>query len=208
MWCKIPSMSDDGRMSRRGILRGDWIKQIRKRGAELIAKEEEPSFNLLKPAGQTSRMDGFVHRPPHAVPESEFVVGCTKCDACLQACPPHAIFRTPEDEGIFAGLPIIDADTQPCLMCDDMPCVQACEAGVLRMDAPVAMGIAEIDSNTCLAFQGTVCTICVEHCPVEGAITMEAGLPIINSSSCTGCGVCVYVCPAVSPLGSAIHLHA
>ena len=202
-------MSDEKQnISRRGLLRGDWVKRICERGSKEIAKEKESEFVLKKPVGQSRRGDGFVHRPPHAVPESEFMVGCTKCDACLQACPPHAIFRTPESEGIHAGLPIIDASAQPCLMCDDMPCVPVCEAGVLRMDAPVAMGIAKIDSLTCLAFQGTVCTICVEHCPVEGAITMEAGRPIINSESCTGCGVCLYVCPAPSPTGCAIELES
>ena len=107
-------------MSRRGLLRGDWIKQIRARGVEEIEKEQEPEFQLKKPAGQASRNDGFVHRPPHAVTEPAFVAGCTKCDACIEACPPHAIFRTPESEGMLAGLPIIDADTQPCLMCDDL----------------------------------------------------------------------------------------
>ncbi|MBC8200454.1 MAG: 4Fe-4S dicluster domain-containing protein [Planctomycetes bacterium] len=197
-------MSDEKEnISRRGLLRGDWIKQIRERGAEEIANEQEPNFVLKKPSGQTPRNRGFIQRPPHAVPESEFVVGCTKCDACLEACPPHAIFRTPESEGIMAGLPIIDADTQPCLMCDDMPCVPVCEAGVLRFDAPVAMGVAKIDSIACLAFRGTICTVCVERCPVEDAITMEAGRPMINSDICTGCGVCLYVCPAP---GNAIHL--
>jgi ferredoxin-type protein NapG len=193
-------------MSRRGLLRGDWIKQIRNRGAKEIEKEQadqEPQFLLKKPEGQSRRNGGFVHRPPHAVPESEFVVGCTKCDACIEACPPHAIFRTPENEGIFAGLPILDADSQPCLMCDDMPCVPACEAGVLRLDAPLAMGVAKIDSIACLAFRGTVCTVCAEHCPVEDAITMEAGRPKINDDVCTACGVCLYVCPAPD---NAIHL--
>jgi ferredoxin-type protein NapG len=196
-------MSNEDNMSRRGLLKGDWIKRIQKRGAELIAEEEEPVFNIQKPLGQTSRKGGFVHRPPHAVPESEFVVGCTKCDACIQACPPHAIFRTPESEGILAGLPVIDADSQPCLMCDDVPCVPVCEAGVLRLDAPIAMGTAKIDSIACLAFRGTICTVCVERCPVEDAITMEAGRPKINADVCTACGVCLYVCPAP---GNAIHL--
>lgn len=190
-------------ISRRGLLRGDWVKRIRDRGVKEIAKEQEPEFLIKKPVGQAPRHGGFTHRPPHAVPESEFVVGCTKCDACIQACPPHAIFRAPESEGILAGLPIIDADSQPCLMCDDMPCVPACEAGVLRLDAPLAMGKATIDSTDCIAYQGTTCTVCIERCPVENAITMEAGLPKIDQDICTGCGVCLYVCPAPS---NAIHL--
>lgn len=189
-------MRDENKnISRRGLLRGDWVKRIRERGSKELANDKESEFVLKKPSGQSRRNGGFIQRPPHAVPESEFVVGCTKCDACLEACPPHAIFRTPESEGIMAGLPIIDAQSQPCLMCDDMPCVPACEAGVLRFDAPVAMGLAVIDSTTCLAFQGTVCTACAEQCPVENAITMEAGHPIIDTDACTGCGVCLYVCP-------------
>ncbi len=190
-------------MSRRGILKGDWIKIIQERGARKIERESEPDFEVKPAKGRTRRGDSFVHRPPHAIPESEFVVGCTKCDACIQACPPHAIFRTPEIDGILAGLPIIDADSQPCIMCDDLPCVAACDPGVLRLDAPLAMGVAKIDSISCLAFQGTLCTVCVEGCPVENAITMEAGRPKIDADICTACGVCLYVCPAP---GNAIHL--
>jgi ferredoxin-type protein NapG len=88
-------------------------------------------------------------------------------------------------------------------MCEDMPCVPACEVGVLRLDAPVAMGLAKIDSIACLAFRGTVCTVCVEQCPVDHCMTMEAGRPKIDDELCTGCGVCLYVCPAPGP---AIHL--
>ncbi len=193
-------MSDDGRMSRRGILRGDWFKMIRDRGLRQIEQEEkensEPEFMINPPAGRARRGHSFSHRPPHAVPESEFVVGCTKCDACIQACPPHAIYQAPESEGQLAGFPIIDPESQPCLMCDDLPCVPACEVGVLRLDAPLAMCLVKIDSIACLAFHGTVCTACTERCPVENAITMEAGRPVINPNICTGCGVCQYVCPA------------
>ena len=185
---------DKNNMSRRGLLRGEWFSIIRERGAEMIEREAETKLQIKTPVGR-ARSGGFIHRPPHAVPESEFVVGCTKCDACIEACPPHAIFRAPESEGMMAGLPIIDALTQPCLMCTDLPCVPVCEAGVLSFDAPVAMGLAKIDSNLCLAFNGTVCTACVERCPVENAITMEAGHPVVDSDICTGCGVCLYVCP-------------
>jgi ferredoxin-type protein NapG len=188
-------MSNDGYMSRRGLLRGEWFSVIRRRGEQLIEDESEQEFQLKTPVGRARRGGNFTHRPPHAVPESEFVTGCTKCDACIEACPPHAIFQTPESEGMLAGLPIIDALSQPCLMCTELPCVPVCEAGVLTFDAPIAMGLAVINDNTCLAFQGTVCTACAERCPVENAITMEAGHPKINDDICTGCGVCLYVCP-------------
>ena len=195
-------MSDkENNMSRRGLLRGDWFKAIRKRGIDKI--NQEPTFAIEKPSGQAKRGGQYIHRPPHAVPESEFVAGCTRCDACIDVCPPHAIFRIPESEGLLAGTPIIDPSGQPCIMCEDMPCVAACEAGVLRLDAPVAMALAEINTNTCLAHHGTVCTACVDQCPVENCMTMEGGRPKIDAETCTGCGVCLYVCPVE---GSAINL--
>tara|TARA_B100001964_G_C14089331_1_gene534085 strand:- start:318 stop:953 length:636 start_codon:yes stop_codon:yes gene_type:complete len=201
--CTIPYMSKNEGISRRGMLRGDWFRKIRNRGVELINKEKEEEFRIVAPVGGARRGSSHLHRPPHALPESEFMAGCTKCDACIEACEPHAIFRAPESEGLLAGTPIIDATGQPCIMCEDMPCVPACEAGVLRSDAPVAMGLAKIDSIACLAFRGTVCTVCVERCPVDQCMTMEAGRPKINAETCTGCGVCLYVCPAPGP---AIHL--
>jgi ferredoxin-type protein NapF len=196
-------MSNERGMSRRGILKGDWIKIIRNRGVKQLEKESTPEFSIKTPAGQAKRGSSFVHRPPHAVAESEFVSGCTKCDACIQACPPHAIFRAPDSDGMLSGLPMIDADSQPCVMCEDLPCVPVCEPKVLSFDAPLAMGVAKIDSIACLAFRGTICTVCVERCPVEDAITMEAGRPKIDPEICTACGVCLYVCPAP---GNAIHL--
>ena len=123
--------SEKSDMSRRGLLRGEWFNIIRQRGVKMIEQESEPEFQIKSPVGRARRGGGFTHRPPHAVSESEFIAGCTKCDACIEVCPPHAIFRTPDSEGMLAGLPIIDALTQPCLMCSDLPCVPVCEAGVL-----------------------------------------------------------------------------
>jgi len=48
----------------------------------------------------------------------------------------------------------------------------------------------------CLAHRGTTCTICVEHCGVEGAIRMEHGRPVVDPLVCTGCGDCADVCPS------------
>ncbi len=185
-------MSEENNISRRGLFRGDWFKKIRERGQV----EEEPEIHINKPKGQMKRGDEFVHRPPHAVPESEFLAGCTRCADCIEACPPHAIFNAPDDFGLIAGSPIIDAEEQPCIMCEDVPCVHACEAGVLRLDAPLQMGLAEIDSSLCFAFQGKQCSECVQQCPVEGAISLTHDKPHVQEDSCTGCGMCIYVCPS------------
>jgi ferredoxin-type protein NapG len=137
-----------------------------------------------------------VHRPPGACEEEAFLRDCTRCDACVEVCPHDAIVHAPPRFRQAAGTPMIDAANQPCLMCDDTPCIDACEPGVLSRHLPLAMATATITPQTCLAHQGTTCTVCVEQCPVDGAIEMRDHRPHIIEDKCTGCGVCHYVCPA------------
>ncbi|MFK7959731.1 MAG: 4Fe-4S dicluster domain-containing protein [Phycisphaerales bacterium] len=135
-------------------------------------------------------------RPPGAISEPAFLDGCTRCDACITACPVDALQRAPERFGPAVGTPIIDADRAPCRMCEDRPCIEACEPGVLTDLVAPLMGTARIKTQTCLAHQGTTCTACSEQCPVDDAIHVDRGRPTVNESACTGCGVCRYVCPS------------
>jgi MinD superfamily P-loop ATPase len=81
-------------------------------------------------------------------------------------------------------------------MCEDFPCIAACDEGVLTTLIPAAMGTARVTEQSCIAHHGTTCTVCSERCPVSGAITLADGKPTIHESICTGCGVCRYVCVA------------
>ncbi len=135
-------------------------------------------------------------RPPHAVDEPSFLSGCTRCNKCIEACPHDAIGIAPERFRSAAGTPYIEPLAAPCWMCPDTPCVPVCEPGVLSFALPRKMADALIQEHDCLAHQDTFCTICLEHCPVEGAITFENNVPIIHQETCTGCGVCQHVCPA------------
>lgn len=148
------------------------------------------------PAVAARRRTIPVLRPPGAVDEPAFLAGCTRCELCIQACPHDAIIHAPAQLREAAGTPMIDADRQPCLMCTDLPCVAACEPDVLSSLVPVMMGTARITAHLCLPHHGTGCTVCSEHCPVEGAIEISDGKPAVNESACTGCGVCRWVCPA------------
>jgi len=139
---------------------------------------------------------GRVHRPPGAVDEPTFLRDCTRCGDCIAACPPDAITLAGPEYGPAAGTPIIDPMASPCVMCDDPPCIKACEPGVLSPDAPLRMGTASIREPNCLAFGGTICTVCVERCPVDGAMSLRDGKPVVHADACTGCGVCQHVCPA------------
>ena len=59
--------------------------------------------------------------------------------------------------------------------------------------------LAVVNSEKCLQNLGTVCFSCIEHCAVDGAIQPTQQAPIINADRCTGCGSCVFVCPAPKP---------
>lgn len=53
-----------------------------------------------------------------------------------------------------------------------------------------------IQTNLCLAWRNTPCSVCRERCQVPNAITVSEGKPSIDADHCTGCGDCVAVCPA------------
>ena len=181
------------------------------RMAEAIADLEGPA-TLDRPSAPVRRLDldgapaprgAFgrgrvlpVHRPPGALPEAEFLAGCTRCMDCARACPHEAIVTAPARLQAAAGTPVIDAASAPCLLCADMPCVTACAPGVLRSDRPQRMGSARVVERACLGALGLGCTVCVERCPVPGVMRLERGRPVIEAAACVGCGVCLHVCPA------------
>ncbi len=132
-------------------------------------------------------------RPPGARPEPEFLGRCTRCDECIRACPFEALGRDQQ------GYPWLwDPAAHPCYMCDGFPCIAAC--------APVALtfadrrlrtiGLAVVDAASCLAHLGEPCSSCRDACRDVRAIRLEDGLPIVDPTSCTGCGVCIGKCPA------------
>ncbi len=149
------------------------------------------------PSTATRRAPVALHRPPGAVAEALFLQRCTGCDDCRLACPHGSILKAPRRFRQAAGTPFIDPATAPCWLCDDLPCVTACEVQALTPDAD-PMGTAHISRYECLNSLGSECSTCVERCPVEGAIAFHrpAKAPIVCPALCAGCGICQYVCPA------------
>ncbi len=194
---KRPGGAGDQRLSRRDLLRGRLLDALL--GPEPAAARA-PSVAPEGPITPTTpvrhRRAFPLLRPPGAVEEQEFLAGCTRCNACAEACPHDAIAPAPERLRAAAGTPLIDPFRAPCRMCADLPCAAACEPAVLRADLPRTMGTARIQPFACLAHQGSFCTVCSEHCPEPGAIAVESGKPRIIEAACTGCGVCQHVCPA------------
>jgi MauM/NapG family ferredoxin protein len=141
-------------------------------------------------------------RPPGALTEQKFLQACTRCDECIHACPKDAIQRVPKKMGfLIMGTPFIDPKKNPCVMCDDLPCIPACPDGALTPTASkfdVKMGYAILDKTKCQAYGHTFCQQCVIDCPIPGAITQKDEKPRINRDVCTGCGVCVLSCSTVN----------
>lgn len=213
---------DPPKISRRDLMRGKFWKLVRpEKSHQLVmrypktGRDVKPEDDPL-PASSSRTIGGIaidpvaptklsvsktartlpVFRPPGAIEENQFLAGCTRCSDCRDACPYDAIRKAPERLGAIAGTPVIEADTAACLMCEDFPCITACEPGVLVHSHPKVMGTAKVTQHLCLAHHGTTCTVCSERCPVDGALNVSEGKPTIDEEVCTGCGVCRYVCPA------------
>ncbi len=152
-----------------------------------------------------------VFRPPGAIEEVAFLAACTRCGDCFDVCPVHAIVKAPPGAGLAAGTPMIDPALQPCTVCPDMPCAQACPTEALeapeRLWEGYRMAALELVPERCIAFQGVSCDACARSCPVgERALSQDAaGRPVIHAEGCVGCGVCVRAC-VTTPSSLKLHL--
>ena len=142
-------------------------------------------------------------RPPYALPELEFLLACTRCDACVDACPYNVIFKLPARRGAqLVGTPAMDILNKGCHLCEDWPCVQACEPKALTLpetedaeERPLPlMAMAAINTETCLPYHGPECGACAPACPVPEAMIWLMEKPEINTGVCTGCGLCREAC--------------
>lgn len=198
-------MSDESPISRRDLFRGRLFRKLAdtvsnvagdRLDAAQRAFDQSTRARAPLPAPPTGPV---LHRPPCAVDELTFTAHCTKCDACVRACPVDAITHADAIFGKAAGTPVIHPRTKACVMCADLPCVQACEregTRVLHSDLAPQMGVARVIIQNCLPYHGTECDACVRACPVNGAIVSQSGVPIVHEPACTGCGMCQQACPA------------
>lgn len=160
----------------------------------VIAWLDEPAEPAAAPSERHASFPML--RPPGAISEPQFLAGCTRCDACIGACPHGALQPAPARYRDAAGTPIIDPAQAPCRLCENWPCISACPEGVLVLEGAGAMGSARIQAHDCLNALGTQCSVCLERCPIEGALQLQAGKVTVHVSLCTGCGICHHVCPA------------
>jgi MauM/NapG family ferredoxin protein len=193
--------------------RGDFFKSLGTLFAGFVANRVEDAVTGLGPK---------LLRPPGALDEFEFLTKCTRCDLCMRACPENAILVAAPSAGLALKTPYIDPRSVPCFLCTTLPCITVCDDGALvwptlkkadgtEFEGPraVRMGTARVKPSQCVTW-GTLerepraCRICVDRCPYpEEAIRIappaegeSIGHPVVEAEVCTGCGLCVFACPA------------
>lgn len=143
-------------------------------------------------------------RPPGARSEAEFLATCIRCGQCVTACPFDSIkLAVGVQFGVSNGSPYVDTRETPCYLCqgrDRLECIAVCPTSALQPvadDRSIRMGLAAIDESKCLAYNGTVCRSCWHACPFPNeAIRFDNRLrPVVDMSTCIGCGLCDHACP-------------
>lgn len=192
--------------------RGDFFKSMGKLFAGFLAEQVEDAVTGVAPK---------LLRPPGALDEFEFLVACTRCDKCIEACPQNSIVKAGGGAGLGVNSPHLLVRSMPCFLCVDLPCIPACPDGALVwprrtlasgevVEGPraVKMGTARILEDLCLTWDrgedsvAQPCRTCVDRCPYPGvAIDVKDSTdgavphPEVHADACTGCGLCVFGCP-------------
>jgi ferredoxin-type protein NapG len=171
-----------------------FFRQVASKTGETLVQEADK---------QVARRAAHWIRPPYALDELEFLLACTRCNACIEACPHQVIFPLQARLGVqFAGTPALDLINKSCHLCEDWPCVGVCEPNALCLPVreeddplpPPKLARAEIDTERCLPWQGPECGACAASCPQPGALVWENWKPVIDAALCIGCGQCREAC--------------
>ncbi|MGL5949229.1 MAG: 4Fe-4S binding protein [Aeromonas sp.] len=135
-------------------------------------------------------------RPPWALREAQFLTQCTRCEACIKACPqgflrPAPAFSADGLPTAYAGTPELDLSCGRCTYCAQ--CAKACPTGALDLTYGYKVQTCvEIDFE-CLAKQGRYCLLCENACP-HGAIRAGSDGIEVQQALCDGCGACNVAC--------------
>lgn len=120
---------------------------------------------------------------------------CGPCEhPCVAACEMDIIRLHGLEHGL-AGTPFLNFESGGCSYCH--ACVDACPMELEEsVQESIRIGLAFLDKQACLAWEGVCCMSCKFACGWQ-AINVDAKKfrPSINAEVCTGCGMCVGVCP-------------
>jgi ferredoxin len=181
------------------------------------------TLGLIKTGFHNVISAGQMVRPPAALPETEFLDRCVRCQECVKICSSTGGCLQPSLlesgwEGIWS--PIVNARhgycEYNCNLCGQVCPSQAIHPLDLDTKKRIRMGTAYFDKSRCIPwYRGEDCLVCEEHCPLpEKAIKFDirearrpdgamriVKFPYVDESLCIGCGICVTKCPVEGPGG-------
>lgn len=136
-------------------------------------------------------------RPPFALNELEFLLACTRCSDCVEACPHGVIFSLTARVGArAAATPALDLLNKGCHLCEDWPCVTACTANALIL--PDFKTGTETNAETTSEAVSVAADLELDK---TGKISLpNLARASINTSLCLPysgpeCGACIASCP-------------
>jgi ferredoxin-type protein NapF len=119
---------------------------------------------------------------------------CLTCaHPCLDACEADIIRLHPPDHEL-AGLPYLDFAGSGCTFCQ--ACVTACPIDIeVAADSRPVIGTAQLDRNSCIAWDDVICMTCFTRCDYQAIHTEYQRRAQVDTDICNGCGMCVAACP-------------
>ena len=128
-------------------------------------------------------------------PLHEVCQGCTH--PCVTACQPGIIRLHPADHEL-SGTPYLDFGHSGCTFCK--ACVTACplEIEIIESANP-RIGTARLNRDSCIAWDDVICMSCHGRCDYQAISTDYQRRARVDTDRCTGCGMCVAVCPVGCP---------
>ncbi len=138
---------------------------------------------------------------------------CTGCNLCVAKCPTKVLKAATFEYGLAGTMmPVMDFSRGSCEK-DCTVCGEVCPTGAIRRltkeeKAQTTIGCAVLVEGwqtRCLAFKdGHPCALCEKHCPYQAVKVAEEQAkdgktvrrPVIEASTCVGCGACAHCCPA------------
>ena len=119
---------------------------------------------------------------------------CLDCPhPCIDACEPGIIHLHPSDHD-QAGLPYLDFSNNGCTFCQ--ACVAACPMEIeAAADTRPVIGTAQLNRNTCIAWDDVICMSCSGRCDYHAITTVHQRRAQVDAQICNGCGMCVAACP-------------
>ena len=152
--------------------------------------------------------------PPGADSAERFAATCSRCYACINACPTKVIrvkmpTNRPVDQFFLPELDFARKYPGGQGFCDEFctRCTQTCPTGALTplsedKKHATQIGVAVVRRDACLAWADHEhCMVCQEYCPYL-AIREDKGpdgipRPVVDPEICRGCGFCQNQCPAI-----------